>query len=606
MVVSNSSSNGSCIATSQQIFAQPHENLTELLLRRQRSYPLIPLFKVKREESLVDLSTASFVGEVRQLAGGLIDAGMLPGDRVAIMSRTRYEWSLVDWAIWFAGGVSVPVYETSSPEQVSWILSNSQARYAFVETQEHVECMESVRTEAPELQEIWSFAGSDLDRLRLHGSQVPREQIELSRTSRRADDLATIIYTSGTTGRPKGVMLTHRNLLETSLNGDALLGKQVAPPGSSTLLFLPLAHIFARFVGLLAVQTGMTLTHAPDAKKLVSDIQEARPTFLLGVPRVFEKIYAAAQQKAGGGLKGKLFRYATNTAVEYSHATEEARIPLLMRARHALCEALVYRKLRASLGGRARWAVSGGAALNETLARFFHGAGITILEGYGLTETSAPVCVNVPWNLKLGTVGPPLPGGQMRLSEDGDIQVKGCMVFNGYYNNPEATAECFTEDGWFNTGDLGAIDEDGHLRINGRRKEIIVTAGGKNVSPAPMEDRLRSHPLIGQAMVVGENRPFISCLLTLDREGLHAWLKERGISPRSAAAAAALPAVRKAIQEAIDFANRSVSRAESIRSFKVVNTDFTEENGYLTPSMKLKRHLVAKDFAQEIENLYRR
>ncbi|MCS6710488.1 AMP-binding protein [Brachybacterium sp. EF45031] len=585
--------------------AAPHENTTDLLLDRHRAHPDIPLVEL-RGSSPTDwtaVSSEEFLDQVRALAKGLIASGLRSGDVLAIMSRTRYEWALVDWAVWFAGGISVPIYETSSPSQMAWIASDSGARFAVVETRRHAEDLASVKDETPALETIWEIDGGDLDTLREAGRDIDDETLERARTSRRLEDVATIIYTSGTTGRPKGAELTHSNFVRTIRSAGEELVPRVIPPGSRGLMFLPLAHVFARMITVLTFSAGVTTAFTPDTKNLVEDLQSFHPTFLLAVPRVFEKVYNAAEQKAEAGGKGKIFARAAETAIRYSEALDDDRIPLALRLQHALFDRLVYAKLRATMGGQVTWAVSGGAPLGSRLAHFFRGVGVTILEGYGLTETTAPVCVNIPGKVKIGTVGPPLPGVTVAIDETGEILVKGVNVFSGYHGNPEATAEAL-RDGWFRTGDVGSLDDDGYLRITGRSKELIVTAGGKNVSPAQLEDQLRAHPLVGQCMVVGDQRPFVAAIVTLDPEMLPTWLSNRGLPAMDVAQAAHDEKVIAAVQEAVDAANTSVSRAESIRKFVIIEDDFTEENGYLTPSMKLKRNVVVKDYADVIEEIY--
>lgn len=582
------------------------ENATDLLLDRAVRFGDVPIFeRAAGEGAWEPLSTHDFIAAVRSLAKGLLAAGLESGDVVGIMSRTRYEWSLADWAIWFAGGVSVPIYETSSPSQIQWIAGSSGARFVIAETARHAEDIASVRGELPRLEQIWTIEGGDLDALAERGADVSDERLETARTSRGAHDVATIIYTSGTTGRPKGAELTHANFVETTRNALGLLGEIVVPPGSRMLMFLPMAHVFARLLVTLTVSWGVTTAFTPDTKNLVADLQSFRPTFLLAVPRVFEKVYNAAEQKAAADGKGRIFAAAAATAIAYSEALGEGsgRVPLALRARHALFDRLVYSRLRGTMGGQVSHAVSGGAPLGARLAHFFRGIGVTILEGYGLTETTAPVCVNNPWKAKIGTVGPPLPGGTVAIAEDGEILVKGVMVFAGYHDNAEATAEAL-RDGWFRTGDVGSLDEDGYLSITGRSKELIVTAGGKNVSPAQLEDQIRSHPLVGQCIVVGDQKPFVAAIVTLDVEMLPAWLRTNGRPEMSAAEATQDEAVRGAVQSAVDTANASVSRAESIRSFEIIDTDFTEENGYLTPSLKLKRNVVVKDLSEVIDRIY--
>ncbi|MDN5898837.1 MAG: AMP-dependent synthetase/ligase [Brachybacterium sp.] len=584
--------------------SRPDENTTDLLLGRLRANPSVPIFELAQDDgTYTPLSTADFIEEVKEVAKGLIATGIESGDVVAILSRTRYEWALADWAVWWAGGISVPIYETSSPSQIQWIASDSGARYVLVESTRHQEDVESIRGELPELAHIGVLDDGVLEALKALGAEVSDEDLEARRTSRRLDDIATIIYTSGTTGRPKGAELTHANFVDTTRSALNLLGEQVLPPGSRLLMFLPLAHVFARLISVLAASWPITTAFTSDTKDLMQDLAAFKPTFLLAVPRVFEKVYNGAEAKAIAGGKGKIFAAASATATAYSTALSTGKVPLTLKAKHALFEKLVYGKLREAMGGHVQWAVSGGAPLGARLAHFFRGIGVTILEGYGLTETTAPICVNLPWDVRPGTVGPPLPGSTVAIDDTGEILVKGVMVFAGYRNNSEATAESL-RDGWFRTGDLGALDEDGNLTITGRSKEVIVTAAGKNISPAQLEDQLRFHPLVSQCVVIGDQKPFVAAILTLDAEMLGTWLKNNGLPEMTVAEAAKSEKVRTELQTVVDRANQTVSRAESIRAFEVIDSDFTEENGYLTPSLKLKRNVVVKDLAPIIETIY--
>ena len=538
------------------------------------------------------------------VAKGLVARGVEPGQSVGIMSRTRFEWTVLDFATWLAGAVPVPLYETSSAEQVHWILSDADVRLLVVETAHHDEVVGQVREQLPDLGDVLVLENGAIDALVASGVDVPDEEIARRRTVAQAADTATIIYTSGTTGRPKGVVLTHGNFVDLSLNAVAKLGAQVCPPGSRTLLFMPLAHVFARFIEVLVVPAGAILGHTPDTKNLVADLGTFRPTFILSVPRVFEKVYNSAEQKAAAGGKRGIFQRAAKTAIVYSRALDTPKGPSpWLRLQHKVADVLVLHKLRALLGGQAAWAISGGAPLGERLGHFYRGMGLTILEGYGLTETTAPTNVNVPEAVKIGTVGPPLPGTAIRIAEDGEILVKGVQVFPAYHGNETATADA-VRDGWFHTGDLGSLDEDGCLRITGRKKEIIVTAGGKNVAPAVLEDRLRGHPLVSQVVVVGDAKPFIGALVTLDAEALPGWLATHDLPEMDVAAAAEHPRVRAALDRAVERTNRAVSRAESIRKYTILTTDFTVENDYLTPSLKVRRDRVLKDFTAEIEAIY--
>lgn len=591
-------------ATPAQHESRPDENTTHMLLERLRTHPSIPIFEhADASGNYTPMALVDFLAEVKAVAKGLIASGLQPGDVIAILSRTRYEWALADWAVWWVGGVSVPIYETSSPSQIQWIASDSGARFALVEAERHAEDIESVRGELPALEHIGVIENGIFDELKERGSAITDEQLEERRTSRGLADVATIIYTSGTTGRPKGAVLTHGNFVDTTRSALNLLGNEVLPPGSRLLMFLPMAHVFARLISVLAAVWPVTTAFTPDTKNLLPDLAAFKPTFLLAVPRVFEKVYNGAEAKAIAGGKGKIFSIAASTAVKYSKAQSAGKVPLTLKLQHALFDRLVYSTLRGAMGGSVSWAVSGGAPLGSRLAHFFRGIGVTVLEGYGLTETTAPVCVNLPWAVKPGTVGPPLPGASVAIDDSGEILVKGVMVFAGYHNNPEATAEAM-RDGWFRTGDIGSLDEDGALTITGRSKEVIVTAGGKNISPAQLEDQLRAHPLISQCVVIGDQKPFVAAILTLDAEMLPTWLKNNNLPEMSVGEAARNDAVRAEVQAVVDKANASVSRAESIRTFEIIDTDFTEENGYLTPSLKLKRNVVVKDFSEVIERIY--
>ena len=590
--------------TAAQHTSREDENTTDLLLGRLQSDPRTPIFELADGSGTYrPLSVGDFVAEVKAVAKGLIASDVGSGDVVAIMSRTRYEWVLVDWAVWFAGGVSVPIYETSSPSQIQWIASDAGARFAVVEARRHCEDMESVRAELPALERIGVLEDGIIEELKQRGKDVSDDELEARRTSRRLEDVATIIYTSGTTGRPKGAEITHANFVDTTRSALNLLGEHVLPPGSRLLMFLPIAHVFARLIVVVAASWPVTTAFTPDTKNLMEDLAKFKPTFLLAVPRVFEKVYNSAEAKAIAGGKGKIFSAGADTAIAYSKALSAGKVPLTLKLKHAAFDKLLYAKLRGAMGGDISWSVSGGAPLGARLAHFFRGIGVTVLEGYGLTETTAPVCVNLPWSVKPGTVGPPLPGSTVAIDDDGEILVKGVMVFKGYHNNPEGTAEAM-RDGWFRTGDIGSLDEDGSLTITGRSKEVIVTAGGKNVSPAQLEDQLRSHPLVSQCVVIGDQKPFVAAILTLDPEMLPTWLKNNGLPEMSIEEAGRNEKVHAELQQVVDKANQSVSRAESIRTFEIIDTDFTEENGYLTPSMKLKRNVVVKDFADVIEKIY--
>ncbi len=581
----------------------PTSNLTDFVVANATRAPQGVAFRRRAGERWQDVTNVEFLAEVAALAKGLVAAGVRPGDRVALMSKTRYEWTLTDFAIWFAGAVTVPLYETSSPDQVAWILADSGAVAVVVETAEHAGTVTDVRDQLPDLTDVWQIDAGGLADLETAGASTSAEELEARRSGACLDDLATIIYTSGTTGRCKGCELTHGNFVTISSNAVARLADVVQDPEASTLLFLPLAHVFARFIQVLCVAAGTPMGHTPDARNLLADLASYQPTFILAVPRVFERVFNASQQKAEAGGKGRIFDQAATTAIAWSRAQDTGGPALGLRLRHAVFDRLVYGKLRTALGGRAKYAVSGGAPLGERLGHFFRGIGLVVLEGYGLTETTAPSTVNTPERIKIGTVGPPLPGARVRIAEDGEVHIAGTHVFRGYWNNPDATAESFDGD-WFVTGDLGDLDDDGFLRITGRKKEIIVTAGGKNVGPAVLEDRLRAHPLVSQCVVVGDQRPYIAALVTLDAEMLPTWLSNNDMAEMDVATASKDPRVHAEIERAVADANSAVSRAEGIRRFEVLDVDFTEESGHLTPSLKLKRSSVVKDHAAEVERLY--
>lgn len=557
-----------------------------------------------------DVTCAQFRDEVAGLARGLIAAGIAPGDRVALMSKTRYEWTLIDYAIWTAGAVTVPIYETSSPEQIRWIVVDSGAVACFVETAAHRKAVSDVRDQLPELRYVWQIDPDGAEEpygavaaLAAAATAVDLDEVALRRAGVGADDIATIIYTSGTTGQPKGCALTHRNINADIANALPVL-ENVFHEGASTLLFLPLAHSFARLIQVGAVRARVRLAHTPDAKNLVEDLGEVRPTFVLSVPRVFEKIYNSARQRAHADGKGSIFDRAERIAIDYSQALDTPRGPsVMLRASHGLMDRFVYRRLRATLGDQCRSAISGGAPLGTRLAHFFRGVGVTIYEGYGLTETSPAVAVNTEKHLRIGTVGRPLPGVTVRIDDDGEILVRSDIVFSGYWRNPEATAEVKDPEGWFHTGDLGALDGDGYLTITGRKKEIIVTAGGKNVTPAVLEERIRAHALVSQCLVIGDRQPFVAALVTLDDEAMNAWREEHATSPDTDLRDD--PDLRRAIQAAVDDANAAVSQVESIKTFRILPSDFTEANGMLTPSLKVKRNVVEKEYADEIASIYR-
>ncbi|QDY76368.1 AMP-dependent synthetase/ligase [Streptomyces qinzhouensis] len=581
-------------------------NLTDLIHRNAAQHPDVAVMGRRTDSGWTDVTARQFLTEVRAAAKGLIASGVEPGDRVALMSRTRYEWVLLDFAIWSAGAVSVPVYETSSAEQIAWILSDSGAVAIAVESAAHAETVASVRDDLPRLRSVWRIDGGAVDELTAAGAGITDATVDERGGRLKADDVATIVYTSGTTGRPRGCVLTHRAFFAECGNIVERLKPLFRTGDSSVLLFLPAAHVFGRMTELAAVMAPIKLGTLPDIKTLTDDLAAFRPTVILGVPRVFEKVYNSARAKAQADGKGKIFDRAARTAIDYSKAQDSPQGPSLgLRLRHAVFDRLVYRKIRAVLGGRGEYAISGGAPLGERLGHFFRGIGFTVLEGYGLTESCAATAFN-PWDRqKIGTVGQPLPGTVVRIADDGEVLLHGEHLFEGYWNNDEATADTL-RDGWFHTGDIGTLDEDGYLSITGRKKEILVTAGGKNVAPAVIEDRIRAHALIAECMVVGDGRPFVGALISLDEEFLGRWAAGRGKPAGSTAESLRDdPDLLAEIQRAVDDGNAAVSKAESVRKFRVLGAQFTEEAGHLTPSLKLKRSVVAKDFADDIESLYR-
>lgn len=585
--------------------AAPEDNITDLLEQRVQKTPNLALFSVPDGAGWRDITAAEFRTAVIALAKGFVAAGIQPGEKVGFLARTTYEWTLVDFALFYAGAVMVPIYETSSPSQIQWIMEDSAAISLMVESPEHFTRFDEVRGDLPLVREVWQMHLGAIAQLTAKGTEVPDEEIERRRVIANGADIATLIYTSGSTGRPKGCVLTHSNFVELSRNAAKSLDDVVSIQGASTVLFITTAHVFARFISILDIHAGVRTGHQPDTKQLLPALGSFKPTFLLAVPRVFEKVYNSAEQKAEAGGKGKIFRAAAATAIEHSRLVEEgAKIPLGMKIKFALFDKLVYAKLREAMGGNIQYAISGSAPLGARLGHFFHSLGVVILEGYGLTETTAPATVNLADKSKIGTVGPALPGVGIRLADDGEIEVRGVNVFKEYWNNPEATEAAF-HDGWFRTGDLGSFDDEGFLTITGRKKEIIVTAGGKNVSPAALEDPIRANPIVGQVVVVGDQKPFIAALVTLDPEMLPTWLANNGLpADMSLADAAANDAVRAEVQRAIDVANTRVSRAESIRKFTILPSEWTEASGHLTPKLSIKRNVIMKDFAPQVAAIY--
>ena len=573
---------------------------TDTLLARVAVDPQAPLLAKPAGDGWTEVTAQEFLDDVRSVARGLIAKGVERGQRVGLFGQTAYEWTLADYAIWYAGGVTVPFYETSSNDQLMWMIEDAEVTCGFVQSQEHAQRI--VRATEGREATIWVYDGAGLAELRAAGEAVSEQQLEERRSSVTSEDVATLIYTSGTTGKSKGCVLTHANFVQTS-QAAAHQISEVVRPGNRCLLFIPLAHVFARFIQVLSISNGVVLAHSADLTKLTDSLGTFKPNFILGVPRVFEKVFNSALAKAEAGGRGKIFRRAESVAVAYSRALDTGSVPLGIRVQHALFDRLVYSKLRAVMGGEATHAVSGGGPLGEHLGHFYRGIGLTVLEGYGLTETTAPITVNVTANSKIGTVGVPLPGCAIAIAPDGEVLAKGVSVFREYWKNEKATAESFV-DGWFATGDIGELDADGYLRITGRKKELIVTSSGKNVAPAPLEDQLRRHPIIAQPVVIGDNRKFISALVFLDPEMLPAWLENKGLPAMSLEEAAGHERVQQAVSRAIERANQTVSKAEGIKEFRIVPTELSEQNGYLSAKQSVKRHLIDRDFTEVIESIY--
>ncbi|WP_430593071.1 AMP-dependent synthetase/ligase [Humidisolicoccus flavus] len=603
--MTESTSNAATHIRKPVIEPDPSANATALLKDRLALSPDAPLFATPSgEDSWNDITTREFHAQVIALAKGLVAAGVEPGDKIALMSKVRYEWTLIDFATWFAGATLVPVYETSAPSQVQWIVSDSGATRIILETADMFNRFDEIAADVPNVQQTWRIDLGDLDKLAKSGTDVSDEEIERRSNLAQGSDLATLIYTSGSTGKPKGVVLTHSNFVELSRNS-ALALNEVVAPGASTLLFITTAHVFARFISVLAVTSGVKVGHQPDTSKLVVSMGTFKPTFLLAVPRVFEKVFNVSEQKAEAGGKGKIFRRAADVAVAHSKATDAGKVPFGLALQFKLFDALVYKKLKTALGGRVRYAVSGSAPLSTYLGHFYRSLGIRILEGYGLTETTAPASVNLPDKFKIGTVGPVLPGVGIKIDDDGEVLVAGQNVFKEYWNNPEATAEVFDGE-WFHTGDIGTLDSDGYLTITGRKKELLVTAGGKNVAPTALEDPIRANLIVGQVVAVGDQKPFIAALVTLDAEMLPVWAKNQGLNESMTLEEAVKnEAVIAEVRRAVAAGNSTVSRAESVKKFLILPDEFTESNGLLTPKMSIKRHNVHVAYEEQIAGIYR-
>jgi len=577
-------------------------NLTNLIAERAWFEPERVVVSRPLGDGWQAVTAKEYEAEIRSVAKGLIASGISIGDRVAIMAKTRYEWTVLDFAIWFAGAVPVPIYETSSAEQVDWILTDSASVAIIVETPALVDLVKPIIPAT--CKNIWNITDNVLATLIAAGKSISDDEISKRREALKPETLATLIYTSGTTGKPKGVHLTHGNFLSECGNVVNGASDLFLKPGGSTLLFLPVAHVFGRMVQIGAITAGLHLAHCSDITKLPADLGTFKPTFVLAVPRIFEKIFNGAEAKAEAAGKGKIFHKAVAVAVAYSVAMDSKRISPLLKLQHGLFDKLVYSKIRAGLGGRVEAAISGGAPLGERLGHFYRGAGIRVLEGYGLTETTAGATLNLTAAHKVGSVGKPIPGTTIKIADDGEVLIKGPIVMKGYWQNDAANAEVFTNDNYFRSGDLGKLDNEGYLYITGRKKELIVTAGGKNVAPAVLEDRLRANPLISQCMVVGDNKPFIAALITLDPDAIKPWASANKKEGATIVDLTKDPTLLAVIQTAVDEANKAVSRAESIRKFTVLPVDFTIPGGQLTAKLSVKRHVVAQQFAREIDELF--
>lgn len=587
------------VSGKRYVTPEPWMNIPWLLTRRQESHP--DQICIERQSTLgvwTPMTTTDYLADVNAVARGLVAEGLNEGDAIAIFAATSYEWSLVDMAALSAGLVVVPIYESDSAEQVRWILENSAIRFVVTDTHAQQALVESQRT--PALGRVLAFDQDALVKLYAQGETIDQSEIDGRRSRLTLDTLATVIYTSGTTGRPKGVELTHGNFVDITLNTIPHMRQVIDTPETRVLLFLPLAHVMARSVFFFTIAGRGVVGHTPSIKNLISDLKTFKPSGLLVVPRVLEKIYNAAEAKAGSGLKRKIFRWAANVAVAYS---ERGRGPI-RSLKQAIARKLVFSKITNIIGADCHYAVAAGAPLGKRTGHFFRGIGLTVLEAWGLTESTGAATVNLVDSIKMGTVGVPMPTTEIKIDDDGEILVRGPQIFRGYQNDPEATAEAFDSEGWFHTGDLGTLDRQGYLTITGRKKEIIVTAGGKNVSPAALEDPLSSHPLISQVIVVGDKKPFVGALITLDAEMLPGWLGAHDLPAMDVTQAARHPEVLASLERAIKKTNKRVSRAESIRKFAVIYPDLTVDNGMLTPSLKVNREAVARRYARELKALY--
>ena len=580
----------------------PGETLASVVDHLRDTVPDRPTVAVRSGDGFVEHDGRWFAAAVERCARGLIGAGIGHGDRVAVHSRTRVEFTLIDYAAWRIGAVVVPLYETSSAEQVAWILADSGARLLVAEDGELAARREEVAARTPDVARVLVLDDGGMDTLDALGAAVRPAELDARAAEVRQDDVATIVYTSGTTGPPKGCVLTHRNLLWDAVQlGHA--ARDFLVPGTRTLLFLPLAHIFARVVQVTCLRAGVLIGYASDITRLTDELPRFSPDFLLAVPRVFQKVHDGARQRAVDAGRGAVFDRAAAVAERLSRERAAGRVTARTRLEHALFDRLVLARLRAALGGRVTHAVSGGAALGERLGHFFAGAGVMVLEGYGLTETTAGATINRPDALRIGTVGKPVPGASVRIADDGEVEVAGPHVFAGYHGDAAATATVMTDDGWFRTGDLGRLDGEGFLTITGRKKELLVTAAGKNVAPGPLEDGLRAHPLVSQAVVLGDARPFIAALLTVEPEAFARWVAERGRDGAQVADLVDDPELHATLQEAVDRVNATVSRAEAIRAFRILPDDFTV-GVELSQKLSVRRHVVLERYADAIAAVY--
>ena len=582
-------------------------NVTDHIEQNVAVAPHAVALSVELDGVWTPMTTSEFRNKVRAVAKGLIADGLQAGERIAIFSRTRSEWTIADYAIWYAGGITVPIYETSSAEQVQWMMQDSHVVATFFEAQRTLYPFNEIAATVPDMKHSYIFADGDLDRLIERGASITEDELDVRRRNATPDDIATIIYTSGTTGRPKGCMMTHGNFMSECDNLIAGIPDIFARPDASTLLFLPLAHVFGRVIQMAMIRARVTIGHTPNPGTLLKDLHSFKPTFLLAVPRVFEKVFNSAGAKAhdASPIKGKIFDAATNVAIAYSESLDSGGPSLALRAKHSVFDSLVYSKLREAMGGRVTHAISGGASLGTRLGHFYRGLGLTVLEGYGLTETTAGSTLNIPGAIKIGSVGKPVFGTEVHIADDGEVLLRGHHIFKGYWNNETATHDAITHDGWFHSGDVGRLDDEGYLYITGRKKELIVTSAGKNVAPNVLEDRLRAAPIISQCVVVGDAKPYISALVTLDQEALPGILQSHNIANAPIDELVNNAEVKANVQQAVNTANEAVSNSEAIKKFVILPIDLTIENGYLTPKLSIRRHVINHDFASVIDSLYK-